>query len=496
MKHPELCRSYMRGQPCEEPCKYKHVEKHERPYCDEWFATADCPYEDRCFYPHVYPKHLRERRDASFALQIPHSMTWRVRDYVMDSVPRMEFAPDVVLHGIHDTRGHGFTKKQQRVLLVNATGPQAQIDEVISTLGNSPVLRNALSRGYVVQHITDEWDEVLDYAKANLREAGLAQCGGLASAMGKLQVCYRTQCYPHSLEEKLAKALDRVVEEAEVDGVVHQLEYVPRMKGWERMIYLVYVDGYYYCGISVPNGPAQWGHIASKNVIENAICRAQYKLSEAMVRTGVFQVPYEHKQPCFLESRGIITPKGPAIDIGASPGGWSVFLSSRGYSPVYAVDPGQLRISPEQHKSIIHLRMLGNEAIELLKRRYSQGSGDQVHSTPILGETKELESSSLPRDDAVIGRLQAYACDANVSTLATVNIFKECIPLLVPRAPVVITLKNFDGPKGVWREKVQKAKHALDQYCDRGHLIHLMSNGDAEITYIGWLKEPVVSVSV
>lgn len=493
MKHPELCRAFMRGQECDETCVYEHVEKANRPYCDVWFATSSCQFGENCFFPHVYPKHLREKYEASFAVQVPHSMTTRVREFLADAIPRMNFAPDVTLHGIHETKGHGFTRLKQRVLLVNTVGPRTQINQILLTLGSSPVLRNAVTRGYLIDFITDEWDEVLEFAKSNLKETGLAKICS-SELPGKTLVTYRTHCYPNTLEDMLTAAFDGIHVDIDVDGVAHQLEFVPKMQQWEKILHLVYVDGYYYCGISIPNGPTQWGHIPSKNVIENAVCRAQYKLSEAMIRTGVFQKSFPLDRQTYLDSRGIMFPKGPAIDIGASPGGWSVFLSSQGYSPVYAVDPGILTIDADQHKSIIHLRMLGQEAIQSLKRAESYRPFDQESNNVRTPEMERPDNSASPGASFPSKkRISAYTCDANVSTTSAVEIFQDSVSLLAPRSPVVITLKNFDGPKPVWMEKVRNAKKILDQYCDQGDLIHLMSNGLVEVTYIGWVKESIAN---
>ena len=70
---------------------------------------------------------------------------------------------------------------------------------------------------------------------------------------------------------------------------------------------------------------------------ESNISRAFYKIQEACERCGVKEWPQ---------------PTWNAVDIGASPGGWSLFLSQV-VGKVYAVDPAELVVS---RPNIVHLK--------------------------------------------------------------------------------------------------------------------------------------------
>lgn len=81
---------------------------------------------------------------------------------------------------------------------------------------------------------------------------------------------------------------------------------------------------------------------------ESNISRAFYKIQEACERCGVKEWPQ---------------PKWNAVDIGASPGGWSLYLSQV-VGKVYAVDPADLVVS---RPNIIHLKGQLLQVLDQLK---------------------------------------------------------------------------------------------------------------------------------
>merc|ERR1712232_858991 len=83
-----------------------------------------------------------------------------------------------------------------------------------------------------------------------------------------------------------------------------------------------------------------------------ALCRAFFKLDEALLRFPSI---------CILE------PGGTALDIGASPGGWTQVLASRVGKDgrVFAVDPGALTIDPLP-ASVTHLQAKLEDAVTQL----------------------------------------------------------------------------------------------------------------------------------
>jgi 23S rRNA U2552 (ribose-2'-O)-methylase RlmE/FtsJ len=77
-----------------------------------------------------------------------------------------------------------------------------------------------------------------------------------------------------------------------------------------------------------------------------AVCRAYYKLQEAVRRAGADGFPFE---------------MATAIDAGSAPGGWTKYLAAdRGCERVYSVDPGALDVEGE---NITHMRCKIQDAL-------------------------------------------------------------------------------------------------------------------------------------
>ena len=81
----------------------------------------------------------------------------------------------------------------------------------------------------------------------------------------------------------------------------------------------------------------------------NHISRAYYKIQEACERCRVHNWPQSQWN---------------AIDIGASPGGWSLYLSQV-VGKVYAVDPGVLEVTAP---NIVHVRSLLSDAVSSIEK--------------------------------------------------------------------------------------------------------------------------------
>ncbi|KAF0699783.1 Aste57867_9664 [Aphanomyces stellatus] len=184
---------------------------------------------------------------------------------------------------------------------------------------------------------------------------------------------YRVVAFPNQLQPKIVELL--------VDSGIR---VHPTHHSHELHVVLSRVSPAFYFGVVEKRG------VPALTAIPDAIpCRAYFKLQEVL------------RDDCPL-------PHGcRALDIGASPGGWTNFLSSNGAATVVAVDPGELTI-PVDGVSIIHLNMLLEEA------------------HPILAE---------------MDKFHLCVCDINVRPHLMAQLIRSVTPFLHPSARLVLTLK-------------------------------------------------------
>ncbi|KDO25844.1 hypothetical protein SPRG_08788 [Saprolegnia parasitica CBS 223.65] len=131
--------------------------------------------------------------------------------------------------------------------------------------------------------------------------------------------------------------------------------------------------------------------IAEAPLADAVPCRAYHKLAEALLDQTPFPTGYR------------------AIDIGASPGGWTEFLSSAG-AAVVAVDPGELTVA---HPNVLHLPLLLEHAL------------DQI---------------------AAMDKFHVCVCDINIRPQLMASLIASVAPHLHPHAIVVLTLKLSKRP--------------------------------------------------
>lgn len=158
---------------------------------------------------------------------------------------------------------------------------------------------------------------------------------------------------------------------------------------------------------------------------ENHISRAYYKIQEACERCGVSEWP---KDWC-------------ALDIGASPGGWSLYLSEV-VRKVYAVDPADLVVVRD---NIVHLKGQLNDILPQLK-------GIQLH---------------------------VVVCDMNVDPPEAVLAFKAIDQQIEVGGRIIWTLKY---PKRAPENIERRFKNDIDLFkqtmpsCDVIRTMHMVSN--------------------
>ena len=203
-----------------------------------------------------------------------------------------------------------------------------------------------------------------------------------------------------------------------------------------------------------------------------AVSRAYYKLREVATRTQVLKCANDvsESQIC-------------ALDVGASPGGWSYFLSTK-CKHVHAVDPAEMA-SPIP-KNVTHYQ-------------------DKIENVVSKGIIKP-------------NSIHLYVCDMNANPRVMITVFQSATLLLVHGAVVVLTFKSFkdrvgeskkaflkSSIDGEWKDHPKKDEAAFDllrvpmrikmysllevlqrEYAIPNTLqvIHLMSNGVQERTAV------------
>ena len=172
------------------------------------------------------------------------------------------------------------------------------------------------------------------------------------------------------------------------------------------------------------------------------VCRAYYKLQEAMERYPI--------SPTFLKDK-------VGIDCGASPGGWTKYLIEQKCRQVYSIDPGALDDSISQIENVLHYRMGYQDALPSLAT-------------------------------------QGIQCDVLVSDMClhvlehSLDLLSEATPLLKSGALVVLTLKCIAGySHSSYNGQVAELVARMTQ-LEKVQIFHLFANRTAERTVIGFWK--------
>lgn len=182
---------------------------------------------------------------------------------------------------------------------------------------------------------------------------------------------------------------------------------------------------------------------------DDAINRAYFKLSEAMVRYS-----NEH-----LDVKSSMFENAVALDVGSSPGGWTKFLAcDMKCKSVYSVDPGNLEIDLW---NVHHMQMKIQDAIPILKQNKLK-----FHifvSDMCLHEMEQqLDFLLLARDEGILDENAFF-----VLTLKCNSGFSK---------------ENFDG-------QVQKVVETLVSRVktEKISTYHLFSNRNGERTIMGFI---------
>jgi len=171
------------------------------------------------------------------------------------------------------------------------------------------------------------------------------------------------------------------------------------------------------------------------------VCRAYFKLHEALLRSGV---PIRGDWNC--------------VDIGAAPGGWVQVLSSRLAAAddnpsgiVWGIDPAELTLDPLP-KNVRHLPVLAEDAVDTVREGLKQTTS---------------------------GELRLVVCDANMHPGACMRIVLSFATQFASKQEswIVMSTKNFCKRRNDWLAEIQAAKQqCLDAAYDDVFVMHLFSN--------------------
>jgi hypothetical protein len=405
------CFYHLRGWSCASEgrvCGGAHVAKEARPACDRWLHWArtgnPCPFGEACFFPHVLPPSLRElHAGVCGALQTCATHAARLQAYVEGLLP-----PFVAVTA---ARAHGASKRSDVCLLLQTRDAGAGSFDVrmfLQDLCARPFLRSAIIRAFV-----------LSAAFQSEAEATAYLLQGVATATPQ-PPRVRLQCFPRTLEVHLAAA-------PQLEGVqLHR-------QGFTHLFCLLLVGGVYYCGLEGGESPcAPHSPASGSGDAPAVVCRAELKLQECIDR-----VP------------GLFSPRAGgcqwALDVGASPGGWTSCLLSHPslrFSRVFAVDPGELdeaklgRVAsaapfvggefaqgpgeapaaPAAPRTWTHLRVTGLEAVEMMLDAVG-AAGEGAPGGAAAGGGRSTAGGG--------GKLAAFVCDANIPTVLALEALEQ-----------------------------------------------------------------------
>lgn len=384
-------------------------------------------------------------------LQVTSSHANRLHEYlrsVHGIVPLATVAPIAGPQNPHD----------ERLLLLRTDDPAEAVRAVLA----DGAISRFLQRWYVVNHLTPTLSSAADALGDAIRRRFATKGGGNdgdASADGAIPV--RVQCFPRCIETRMVDLL-------RVGGAVRA---DPRSSTVLNITYLYgalavgVADGegefkaafsavhtatgqrqFARPGRTIGGAPEESATLAEPGAGDDdsgggLVSRAFYKLREVASRMDL-KLDVAH-----------------AIDVGASPGGWTVCLCQAGCAKVTAVDPGLLNLPASVAKSgkVEHLRMRIEDAIPLLEARGGV-------------------------------RLEMLVCDMNAPPLDVVNIAMRALPLLAPGASLVLTFKNPFVRKAEWHTAMDCALEQLRTVADGVEVMHLLANTSRETTVAGYVR--------
>lgn len=403
------CVKYQRGM-CAyrgEPGADDHHKKSKKP--------GDCAIA-RCWYPH---RLVSRPMDANVAVQVDVHQVGRVRAWCE---ARGMAVVDVV-------RPRGGNRTAPRVIV----GKAADATLLAREIASDPQLGLlAVSRVY---RLGAEWRATVEEAAAVVA-AAVARLterarGGAGAKDGEAATRVRITGFPKQLERKLPGLMTEAIE-----GVGATL--APRDA--DVLVHVVQIHGCIYLHVEEIADGIGYGRLGEAGRAAHTVAsRAYYKLREVVA------------------SGAVVLPRGrewTAMDVGASPGGWSQYLAEQGASAVYAIDPGLVEL---EHAAVEHVALLAGDAVPMLLER------------------------------GLAGRVDVFVCDMNITPGECLALLRLALPLLRPGAPVVVTLKGSCCSQAEEEAVRRGAREAMSAALGGSEVtqVHCIANREGERTLIG-----------
>jgi len=276
----------------------------------------------------------------------------------------------------------------------------------------------------------------------------------------------RLRCFPRLHEAKLKELLLR--ESAETPKGSPTLEQSLTKQSLPNICdCVVYADGLYWLGID------------TKRMLVPV-------KSQEVVPSGAYWKLLEIRERYLKDSLNVVEKYGRrslAIDIGASPGGWSYCLAANfGTRLTFAVDPAS------------HMH-------ELLNKYASTQEGDTADSSVIThwmcrGDAGLERLEKHVSEEGSGSKVAVFVCDMNDDMERAVELVRTFVLNELFERPclIVVTFKRTCRNKAEFSDRKSKSLAVLENECGLSHLqeLHLFANTPQETTVVGQLEEPSV----
>ena len=448
-----------------------------REVCPEFLTTGACRFGKACWGRHTVRS---STVDYNLILQVPKTHVERLKAYLaamhLDApVGQVKF---VRCSGV-PVQGGGSSSQVHVMLAASGAAPAGNLaaalvaESALEQLLSDETIVRTVSRGFVFSAAAASEDEVVAGARKAWVAAMLQRRGSEAAAAPPTFRVFASPRLP--LEERLTRSLEASTAAAggaSSSGDVEGGEAPPAKRpkvdaaaaaaalrhdrdGFEWALFVVQMETTFAYG---------WAHVrpslrrrlaSTVRVTHQSLglpCRAAWKLLEVLRRSPSFArfrapaAPAPQKKPWWR-----------AIDVGASPGGWSYVMARvAACKEVLAVDPGAMA-----------------EPIP-------------VNVTHIAERVETLA----PRLVAMGWRADVMTNDMNAHPRITVDALIGLLPLLEIGSRVVLTLKNFAGGRKAMNTAVKTELRRLRGILDPKSIevLHLMANGAMERTAVGIVR--------